>query len=135
MCALASMGHATSSYPLLLVVVFIAGLGSGAQGITHALNVAVYPTLIRSTGVGWATGIGRLGSMVGPLLGGLLIGWHWDAADIFYAAAVPAFIAALSVAAMYILPGPRTLLRQAFAAQNPGRSGVVLPNPALTGVA
>lgn len=118
MATLALMGHATSSYPLLIAVVFVCGLGNGAQGITHALNVAVYPTLIRSTGVGWATGIGRLGSMVGPLLGGVLIGWKWDLVDILYAAAIPAGVAACATAAMYLLPSPRALLQAAFAGQS-----------------
>ena len=116
-CALAAMGHSTGSYPLLLGVVFLAGLGSGAQGVTHALNVAVYPTLIRSTGVGWATGIGRLGSMAGPLLGGLLIGWQWDTTSIFHLAALPALVACLAIAAMYLLDGPRRTLSEAFAVQ------------------
>ncbi len=124
MCAvftisLALMGHATFSYPLLIAVVFICGLGNGAQGITHALNVAVYPTLIRSTGVGWASGIGRLGSMMGPLLGGMLIAWKWGLIEILYAAAVPAGIATLATAAMFLLPSPRALLRSAFARQTP----------------
>lgn len=114
--SLAAMGRATGSYPVLLAVVFAAGLGSGAQGVTHALNVAVYPTLIRSTGVGWATGIGRLGSMAGPLLGGLLIGWGWDTTAILHLAAAPACIAALAVAGMYVLPDPRRTLSEAFAA-------------------
>lgn len=120
--SLVVMGHATASYPLLICVVFACGLGNGAQGITHALNVAVYPTLIRSTGVGWATGIGRLGSMVGPLLGGMLIAWHWDLIHILYAAAVPAAVTALATAGMYMLRAPRASLQQAFSRQNPAQA-------------
>ncbi len=81
--------------------------------------MAVYPTLIRSTGVGWASGVGRLGSMMGPLLGGMLIAWKWGLIEILYAAAVPAGIATLATAAMFLLPSPRALLRSAFARQTP----------------
>lgn len=127
MVSLALMGHATASYPLLIALIFVCGLGNGAQGVTHALNVAVYPTLIRSTGVGWATGIGRLGSMIGPLLGGVLIAWKWDLVDILYAAAVPAGIAACATAAMFLLRSPRALLQVAFSKQNPATGGTLEP--------
>lgn len=117
--ALCLMGWATHTFPLLVAVVFMAGLGSGTQGVTHALNVAVYPTLIRSTGVGWATGIARLGSMLGPLMGGVLVGWQWRTTEILYAAAGPCVIAALAMGLMYLLPGTRRTLQEAFESQRP----------------
>ena len=113
--ALATMAAATQSFSMLVAVVFMAGVGSGTQGITHALNVAVYPTLVRSTGVGWATGIGRLGSMLGPLVGGLLVARHWATGEILQVAAIPALIAAMSTGLMLILPAARHTLRRAFA--------------------
>jgi MFS transporter, AAHS family, 4-hydroxybenzoate transporter len=65
-------------FTLVAAVTFISGfLIIGAQGGLNALSARFYPTSIRSTGVGWALGVGRLGSIVGPLLGGslLLMGW------------------------------------------------------------
>jgi AAHS family 4-hydroxybenzoate transporter-like MFS transporter len=53
---MAVMGYATGSVWLLATVVFMTGIGSGTQGVTHALNVAVYPTRMRSTGVGLSRG-------------------------------------------------------------------------------
>jgi MFS transporter, AAHS family, 4-hydroxybenzoate transporter len=117
--ALAFMGWTTHVFLLLVAVVFVAGLGSGTQGVTHALNVAVYPTLIRSTGVGWATGIGRLGSMLGPLMGGVLVGWKWTTNEIFYAAASPCVIAAIAMALIYLLPTTRRTLQLAFPESDP----------------
>jgi AAHS family 4-hydroxybenzoate transporter-like MFS transporter len=46
--------------------------------------------------VGWALGIGRIGSIVGPLIGGLLIQLHWTNESLFVAAAVPAALACLA---------------------------------------
>jgi AAHS family 4-hydroxybenzoate transporter-like MFS transporter len=55
-------------------VTFLAGvLSIGAQMCTIVLCASFYETSLRATGVGWAIGIGRIGSIVGPVLGGVLI--------------------------------------------------------------
>ena len=46
----------------------------GAQIGMNVLAASIYPTYVRSTGVGWALGIGRLGSILGPVIGGILLG-------------------------------------------------------------
>lgn len=96
----ALMGVALSSPEwVLLVATFFAGVCvSGGQKSVIALAAVFYPAPIRSTGVGWALGIGRVGGIGGPLLVGLLLGWHFSATSIFYAAAVPMLLAALLVA-------------------------------------
>lgn len=61
---------------------FILGFGFGTGGSQlgiSALPGAIYPTAIRATGAGWATGIGRLGNVAGALLGGALLGLGWSA--------------------------------------------------------
>jgi AAHS family 4-hydroxybenzoate transporter-like MFS transporter len=65
-----------------------------------ALAGELYPTFMRATGVGWALGIGRFGSLISPVLGGLLLAWQWQVTPIFLAVAAPAFLAALSVLAV-----------------------------------
>ena len=55
---------------------------------------ALYPARIRSTGIGWALGIGRLGGIAGPAIGGALLGLGLPANQIFLCACVPALIAA-----------------------------------------
>jgi AAHS family 4-hydroxybenzoate transporter-like MFS transporter len=49
--------------------------------------------------VGCAVGIGRIGSISGPVLGGVLLAWNWNPGAIFMAGIVPALIAAVAVAA------------------------------------
>jgi AAHS family 4-hydroxybenzoate transporter-like MFS transporter len=84
---------------LLLVTAFCAGFCiSGGQKSVIALAAIYYPTPIRSTGVGWALGIGRLGGIGGPLLMGALLAYQLSAQHILYAAAVPMLLAGLLVA-------------------------------------
>ena len=93
---LAWFGQATSSVPMLAAASFLAGAFVGGTG-TGLLAVAagMYPTSIRSTGIGWAMGMGRVGQVFGPVLTGLLVGAGYKVGGIFYAAAIPCFIGAL----------------------------------------
>jgi MFS transporter, AAHS family, 4-hydroxybenzoate transporter len=84
---------------LLLTTAFCAGFCiSGGQKSVIALAAIFYPTPIRSTGVGWALGIGRLGGIGGPLLIGVLLTYQLSAQQILYAAAIPMMLAGLLVA-------------------------------------
>jgi AAHS family 4-hydroxybenzoate transporter-like MFS transporter len=79
---------------LLVATIFAAGFFVvGGQNASHAFCAAVYPTSIRSTGVGWALGIGRVGSFMGPLVGGALLVSQGQAHKVFWAASVAALIA------------------------------------------
>jgi AAHS family 4-hydroxybenzoate transporter-like MFS transporter len=69
----------------------------GAQGGLNALGSILYPTSMRATGVGWAFGAGRVGSMVGPMVGGAVLGSHFGAFPAFLAAAVPMLFAAFGM--------------------------------------
>ncbi|MFZ5492859.1 MAG: MFS transporter [Pseudomonadota bacterium] len=67
-------GRVGQSLPLLLVLVFCCGFFAfGGQIGLNTLTAYIYPTRARSTGVGWALGIGRIGSILGPLAGGVLL--------------------------------------------------------------
>jgi AAHS family 4-hydroxybenzoate transporter-like MFS transporter len=70
----------------------------GGQVSLNALASFIYPTHIRSTGVGWALGIGRIGSIAGPILAGYLIGLEWGLASYFSVFGSMLFITALSIA-------------------------------------
>jgi AAHS family 4-hydroxybenzoate transporter-like MFS transporter len=91
--------------PLMLgVTIASAGLGIiGGQNACHALTAGFYPTAIRSTGVGWALGIGRIGSIVGPVLGGLLLARGTPIGQVFWAAAIPALIATMAAAGLAMI--------------------------------
>jgi AAHS family 4-hydroxybenzoate transporter-like MFS transporter len=58
------------------------GLGAASSGVV-ALAAIAYPTAFRSTGVGWAMGLGRVGSFVGPLLVAALVAASWAVPGIF----------------------------------------------------
>jgi AAHS family 4-hydroxybenzoate transporter-like MFS transporter len=59
------------SWWLLLIVV--GGGISGAQFVLNALAAGFYPTIIRSTGVGWAFSVGRIGAVLSGFAGGLIL--------------------------------------------------------------
>ncbi len=72
------LGATTVATTLLIVFIFGAGIGisAGQLGI-NALPGAIYPPRIRNTGAGWSLGIGRLGNIGGPLLGGQMLALGW----------------------------------------------------------
>jgi AAHS family 4-hydroxybenzoate transporter-like MFS transporter len=104
--ALASLSIALIGQPglplaPLFVVVFIAGAGViGGQVGINALAGTFYPTTLRATGIGAELGAGRLGAIAGPLVGGQLMALQWNSREMFLAAAIPAVISALVMAAM-----------------------------------
>ena len=89
-----SLGFSTS-LPVIMAITLLLGFAvQGAQGALNAVAATFYPTAIRSTGVGWAIGVGRIGSIMGPMLGGLLLTLRWGPREILQAGAIPAVCAA-----------------------------------------
>jgi AAHS family 4-hydroxybenzoate transporter-like MFS transporter len=75
--AVGLIGLVVQSGQMLLTVAFVAGiLTVGSQMCAVALSASFYESALRSTGVGWALGIGRIGAVVGPVIGGVLIAQH-----------------------------------------------------------
>lgn len=92
------LGSVALDINTLMAVVFCAGVGlMGGQLGLNALAAGFYPTHSRSTGIGWALGFGRVGSIIGPLVGGYLLSLNWDMQQLYLTAAVPAIVAALMV--------------------------------------
>jgi AAHS family 4-hydroxybenzoate transporter-like MFS transporter len=58
----------------------------------------IYPVVMRATGLGWALGIGRVGSIVGPTVGGMMLATTPDPRTVYLVCIVPALIALLCVA-------------------------------------
>jgi MFS transporter, AAHS family, 4-hydroxybenzoate transporter len=72
--AIALIGTAQSAV-VFLATAFAAGfLSIGAQMCMVALCATFYETSLRATGVGWSLGVGRIGAIFGPSIGGVLIG-------------------------------------------------------------
>jgi len=88
----------SETIPAIMTFVTLSGACVvGAQIGANVLAASLYPTAIRATGVGWALGVGRLGSIIGPIVGGFLLSLHWPNNDLFLAAAVPSVCGALAV--------------------------------------
>lgn len=99
--SIAVIGSPGLSTALLFVVVFVAGWCIiGSQPGVNALAATYYPTYLRSTGVGWGLGVGRVGAIVGPLIGGTLMAQQWTTQQLFWAAALPAALTTLTVFAL-----------------------------------
>ena len=83
--------------PVLYLLIFIAGAGTtGTQILLYASVAEFYTLSVRSTGLGWASGMGRVGAIVGPMLGGMLMAAQLPMAMNFFAFAIPGLVAALA---------------------------------------
>jgi len=97
-----------------VAVLMLAGFGVvGGQVGVNALASMTYPVAIRSTGLGWALGVGRVGSIVGPTIGGLMLATATNARSVYLVCIVPALIGIAAVA---------LLQRQANRATAPARA-------------
>jgi benzoate transport len=94
----AMMVFGSVSMPLALTLL-VAGLvgvtvNGGFNGF-WGFAAALYPAEMRGTGVGWALGVGRIGAVLGPIVGGFLVGANLPISAIFAIFAVPLVVAAL----------------------------------------
>jgi AAHS family 4-hydroxybenzoate transporter-like MFS transporter len=115
--AIGAVGLADLPYLPLLATIFLIGCcTTGSMTVINGMTAALYPARVRNTGMGWALGIGRLGGIGGPWLGGLLLGLGWPPRQIFLFACVTASIAAVCVLLLRLQARreePRPILRQA----------------------
>jgi AAHS family 4-hydroxybenzoate transporter-like MFS transporter len=119
--ATAAVGFAATSVTSMSVVLALIGVfvGMGASGAI-ALAALNYPTAIRSTGVGWAMGMGRGGQVIAPLTTSLMLGLGWGIAKVFVVTAIAPFLAALFVLAF------------AMHAESTKAVGMVAPSPKVS---
>ena len=88
---------AGTSETALLAMMFLAGFCLlGLQFGLNATSAMIYPTQVRSNGSGWAFGVGRFGSIAGPIVGGFLIQMKLPIETLFVIAAIPFAIGAVS---------------------------------------
>lgn len=85
----------------LFVALFVTGFGMIGTGVCMtSVAAGLYPSRIRSTGAGWSNGFGRVGSVLGPAIGGLLLALGLSSKAIFMVAIAPAVVCALCVVAL-----------------------------------
>ena len=93
---------AHSAAYIAVAAAFVAnGCVSGIQKCINALMVFFYPTSLRSTGLGWAFGVGRFGAMLGPIIAGFLFDLKWPVEQVFDVYAIPMIIGGFAVLVMY----------------------------------
>jgi AAHS family benzoate transporter-like MFS transporter len=109
--SLAVVGIAVLSHrlpmPMLYVAVVLAGIGTvGAQTVVNVFIASLYPVQVRATAIGAALSVGRLGAILGPLYGSLLLSTGLPVQGLFAAFAAPALIGAVLVT---VMPTPSTV--------------------------
>lgn len=96
--ALIGLGF-NSPQPVIYFLVSLAGASSvGCSILLYSYVAQYYPLAVRSTGLGWASGVGRLGAIVGPIVIGFLLGLELPHKFNFLAVAVPAVLAVIAIA-------------------------------------
>ncbi|QBE65809.1 MFS transporter [Pseudoduganella lutea] len=91
------LGYPVST-PVLFVLVGLAGASTiGTQIVTYAYAGQFYPAAVRTTGIGWASGVGRAGAIMAPIVIGTLVGMMLPLQYNFIAIAIPAVIAAVAI--------------------------------------
>lgn len=83
---------------VLYTLIAVAGAATiGTQILLYTFVAQYYPTTVRSTGMGWASGIGRIGAIVGPVLTGALLTMNLPHQMNFLVIAIPGVIASLAI--------------------------------------
>ena len=122
--SVAALGYLGGEASSLLALSAVCGLFVvGSQTAANLSATTLVPTAIRTTSIGWVLGVGRIGSFVGPLLGGALLAAHWAPWTLFLFAAVPPLVAA--VAALALATGAaRAAISAGVEAERPGQRGL-----------
>jgi MFS transporter, AAHS family, 4-hydroxybenzoate transporter len=96
LCLTGFTAHSTAA-TLTASAFLMFGCMSGIQKCMNALLVFFYPVSVRSTGMGWAFGIGRLAGTISPVLVGFLLDHKWPVDEIFYLFSIPMIVGAVAV--------------------------------------
>ena len=95
--SLSLLGFKNSTLVLYILIAIAGATTIGTQILCYAYVAQFYPINIRSSGIGWASGVGRTGAILGPILGGALLSLGLPFELNFVAFAVPGVIGALAV--------------------------------------
>lgn len=101
----------TLTAPFAIVCAMFVAVGfftGGSNSGIMALGTLFYPVSVRGTGVGWAYAWGRIGSIIGPMVGGILIQAKWEVSAVCLVIGAPAVVAAVTVLVLRWLRTPAT---------------------------
>lgn len=96
--ALFGLGFNSPQYVLYLLVGITGASALGASILLYSYVAEYYPLSVRATGIGTASGVGRIGAIIGPIVIGMLLGMELPHKLNFLAVALPALIAVISIA-------------------------------------
>jgi AAHS family 4-hydroxybenzoate transporter-like MFS transporter len=96
--------------PFLVMYFFLTMLLVGAHFGLHSIAGIFYPSAFRSNGAGWATSIAKIGSVIGPVIGGVVLSTHLPVRVLFALFAVFPFVVGLGVFLLGLIQ--RRLLRR-----------------------
>jgi AAHS family 4-hydroxybenzoate transporter-like MFS transporter len=89
---IALIGLAGAAFGTLSATIFVAGFFNiGTQITLAALAATLYPTDLRSTGVSWAHGIARVGSIISVMFAGTMLALHWPLQTMYLLVSIPMF--------------------------------------------
>jgi MFS family permease len=91
---------ATKLTPALLLAPAIGAVIFSSMIGLYAIAPRIYPAAVRSTGMGWAIGMGRTGAIVSPTVAGVLLDLGWKPGGLYYLFALPLLAGALAVRAL-----------------------------------
>ena len=101
---------------VLMIVVALSGFSALAiQFGINAVAAIIYPTALRSTGTGAAFGVGRVGAILGPVIGGWLIAMHLPVQQLYMIATIPFIVG--TIAALVLMP----MFAERMKTHGPGR--------------
>jgi MFS family permease len=99
--AMAVFGFVTGTLDLAFMAAF--GIGMfifGGMAGLYSFAPIIYPAAVRTTGMGWAIGIGRMGAILAPLTAGVLLDSGWAPPQLYYVFAIPLLLAVVAVLAI-----------------------------------
>jgi MFS family permease len=105
---IAVFGLAMSRLDIALWTALLLGIiANAAMAGLYAVGPPLYPTAVRTTGMGWAIGIGRFGAILAPLASGALLDRGWTPAQLYFFFSAPFVVAAAAL----VFIGPRSAKR------------------------
>jgi AAHS family 4-hydroxybenzoate transporter-like MFS transporter len=102
LCAVLFIGAfalTVASAPIVIALLIGLTLNGGTSG-SQGLLARLYPTALRATGVGWASGVARFISIGQPLITGLMLRANWSPRETLLACSVPALVSVLALAGL-----------------------------------
>lgn len=95
--ALILLGYNSPQIVLYTLIAIAGATTIGSQILLYTFVAQYYPTAVRTTAMGWASGIGRIGAIVGPILTGALLTLELTHQMNFLFIAIPGIIAAIAI--------------------------------------